>query len=537
MTFFIFATIVALFVHHLLSWTLISLFIPANSDLGLHAFRFDDAIQSRFPMERPWFISSGFICLARFLKSLPFELRSPAIHLFDDALLWGMTGILLLWSRRTFKTIWPALIASTFLISRLFESPWYELINRDWYAAMFSIAGVLAAGSSNSRFAAVAGSTLWIVGLQFRPQVVLLFPCLFFARLGLQDTGNFEFALVRKALIDTLIGLIIGFVIVHLPLWLIGGFPNYYLDTLEFMKKGGHAGKTTRNSVLKNFLILNVRQAELPYQIILPALALLSLQRQARVGQRIWLLIGLYLALATSVWIAVNPIITHYHRWPMFIAEAIILAMITGSLLTIYSDRMSISRTFAIVLTFSLAIWCDPVVIVQGLIRQSIDKIQSRDLSPHMLFMTANEYPPAPWQMDRQTFQDFYDYLGSKVESTSIPCEFIELETRPIQNSLMLRNPGVVGDSSAWPSLYNIPFLYDSPEVFRLHLGKYVESLKSIPDAFVIWIPTQGEKTDISFEFDISGELKTMFDTIRNEYEPVAKFGEVEIRRKKPKAQ
>lgn len=530
------ALIVSLFIYRLLTWILASLFLPAASDMALYGFRYDYAIRSQVPTDRPWFISSGFIAIVRFLRYVPFEYRLPAIHLLDDTLLIGFFVVMAFWSRRVFSTFWPAVIGTSFIIGRLLETPFYHMSDRDWYAAVFAFSGVLAAGSSTSRFSAILGATLWMIGLQFRPQTGLLLPCLLTARLGLRQADSTAADCLRKAIVDTSVGLAAGFVLVHVPLWIMGGFPAYYRDTFIFLNQGGHAGSATLPRILNNVARLALRQNDLSWIMILPAMAFLCVQSGKWKSGLLWLLTALYFHLVSLTWTSVNvPAISIYQEYPMFFAEAITLGMFAGYVSSICPDRYEPARILTLVFCFSLAFWSHPVISVQSSAREAIAKIRNHDFTPISIAAQDSEFPPAEWEMDRNAQRALFEFLDSQVDSETMPFEKIDWSTTSrYYDAYYLRNPGVVGNVNCWVYLLTSHY-FSKPGTFEIEFPKYLSKLKSVPDGFVFWIPSQAKSTKFIFDdkHDITAEVLSLFETIQNYYEPVARFGEVEIRRKK----
>ncbi len=529
----LFAAMAFLFLYRLGTWFLASLFSPATDDLTLHAFRFENAIRHSVPIEKPWFISSGFITIVRFLRSLPFEYRTPALHLLDDALLIGFFIATVFWSRRVFSSSWPAVIGTTFIVGRLFETRFVELSDRDWYAAMFAFMGVLVAGAFESRRAAILGGTLWMISLQFRPQTVLLLPCLALARLSLFQNDRPGMRDVRKAIVDNAIGLAIGFVLVNVPLWLMGGFPAYYVDTFLFMKKGGHGGETNVALILRNFAALCTRQHDLSYVLMYPALIFLCAWCRARLV--LWLLTAIFSLLATTVWASVNPVVLWYHEFPMFIAEAIALGTIVGCMLSLSPNRHEPVCMLGLAFGFSLAYWSNPVISVQGSVRETLAQLRNHDYSPISVSSKFAEFPPLIWEMDRKAKRDMYEFLKTTVDSETIPFEKIDIDNQTFPyHPFYLRNPGVVGDQMTWTNVVGELIAWHLKAKSDKGFLTFLDRLKSNSDGYLMWIPRQAKSDRIRFgNHDITEEMRKLFETIRTHYEPVARFGEVEFLRKK----
>lgn len=528
----LYGAILFLFIFRLFTWILVSLFYPASTDLALHAVRFDHAIRQDFPMKSPWFITSGFIALVRILCAVPFEYRMPATHVLDDAVLIGFFVAMAFWSYRVFSTLWPAVVGTTYLISRLLEFPTFQLTNRDWFAAMFAISGVLISGAIESRRAAVLGGTLWMIGLQFRPQTVLLLPCLAIARLSLFAGNRPVMRDVRNAIADTMIGLSLGFVLVNVPLWFMGGFPAYYVDTLRFMIQGGHGGQGSIILLIRNFAGLALSRNDLHYVLLIPALLYLCTWCGTR--QCIWLATTLYLLFAATFWTSGNTFLIWYHRFPMFIAEAVALGTIVGCFFVLFPGLNEFPRILVLVLSISLALQCDPIINVPKTINQANAKIRNHDYSSIALTLCKNgsEFPQESWKMDPAALRAFFEFLGSNVDSEKIPAEIID--TKTLNYPVFLKNPGVVNDDTSWYRVRNSIYL-EGRASFLEQFRKFEQGLKSVPDAFVLWVPADSNQNIItSADLDITREMHTVFETIRTHYEPVARFGEVEIRRKKP---
>ncbi|MBI1325388.1 hypothetical protein GC170_19665 [bacterium] len=524
-----------LFFFRLFEWVLVSIFYPATIDLALHAVRFDYAIRHEIPANNPWFISSGLIAIVRFVRLLPFEYRTLAVHAIEYFALLVFFVSMLFWSRKVFSTPWPAVIGVTYLISRLFEIPWYQILNRDGFAALFVFSSIFAAGFSESRLAVALAGTLWMLGFQFRPQTLLFLPCMTLARLfhfrsARPDRNDFG-----RAIVETAFGLATGFVLVNVPLWSLGGFPDYYVDTFGFMRQGGHNGTSSFSLVLRNFVGLALNRNDLPYALLLPSLVLLS--SWCRLKQCLWILTIIYALLASLLWVSVNPVIILYHYLPVYVAEAIALGSIAGCSFMIHPEIQFSPRILALVLCFVLAMSFEPVIDVPRTVERSIAKFRSHDYSTIMVYSSAKgtEYLPEMWKTDPSSLREFFDFLGSNVDSDTIPVEFID--PKKLLYRGFLKNPGILGNDTSVTSLRGILYLYGQA-FFLNRFAEFENRFVTVPDAFVIWVPQDcDEATYRSRGIDYSDQMHSLFETIRTHYEPVARFGEVEIRRKKPSSE
>ncbi len=460
-------------------------------DRGVLPYR--DSLGNNFP---------GTIYLFWALGKLAGWSYTPAFWAADVALLLVLGAGMLAWSRRHLGRFLPGWVGYAAILGYYLNLDYSQAGQRDWHAPVLACLGIMAAETWPGRTGRWLAALGMASALTIRPQAVLLAPAMLLAVLHGRK-GRPAGAIIEWVALTTLL-LMIGFA----PLaqaGLLGDFAR----SLKRASVGGSYNQLSPSSFVKYMApqILNFR-----YTMTACGLLLLSIRNRGPAGRsaHVWLVA----LAATSLYRPLSPNPVHaYLAHPLAIVWCISASVLVELIL---EERTSVPsmRLASALLVLGLAVggkprFCNPAGSLEALtyLRRGVDP----DPKPTGYAVNDESHGTARYEWDdyRHTLEYLRHQVGPDVK---------------IANHLVYVPAlcGPTGHLSAFPA--------ESSAWIRVVLASdepiFDQALKDADDALVVWDPIPpGKPPRVRFD--------AMEATIRRLYEPIERFGPIEIWRRK----
>jgi len=426
-----------------------------------------------------------------------------------------MTG----WSRRLFRTFLPGLLGYLAFLSHYLNVGLEQVAQRDWHMAFFVVSGLLMIQIWPGRWGRILSGLSLALGLAYRPYVILFLPPAILEVVSDPgpDPSNAPTARDRiRALAEWVIALIGFSVLAYSPLILQGLFDDF-LRGLAFVRPGGsYCARTPANRLLH--LILELSR---PRYTAVPLGILLFLPRadQATVRRATTWLVAMGMSLLYD---PAAPIAHDYLDHPLKLVLAVNVAVLAHLMLTAPALRPEY-RLALLVLLMSLFV-AKPTY---SSVRASAERMRCLVRGQWPTALPRDIGAPSEYQ-DRSNYPELIDYLRRSTDK-SMRIANLRLGPEPVC--------GVVGRLAPFPvdqpSLIWIRHFSSKP----IPLGterEYITCLERTPNSVVVWEPSKSLKGRL---FPDAGggpfEYRELAATIRRLYEPEARFGPIEVWRRK----
>jgi hypothetical protein len=443
------------------------------------------------------FAFPGQIYLFRGLIAASGPGRTWPIYALDAAMVAGLGLMMVLWSRRRFGSSWPGLVGAAGLIAHHAGLNFSLVAQRDWQATALVCFGLLASTTWPGRAGLVASALATAAALAFRPHVIVFFPALI-AAVIVPEGGRkgIRAALSWGLLVAT------GMALAFLPLIAQGIFDDF-LRGVRLAGYGGGYSRATPGGMVAGV----VRQATEFRWVALPMIVLLlggSASGAIRREARVWLLA----ALGVLLYKPLHPFPHDYLDHPRWVVWSVLLGLAAAAIMG-RSGLSSRIRLAAAVGLLAAAVpekpmYCNP--------RAALSAILGKGHVPpgYAHHMTAYQAGLYPWDDYRRAVEFLRDELGP--------------ETRVA--NLLGYQLATIGASGRLPVFRN-----ESGLLWKSQVGwedrVYLEQLEAEVDSVVVWAPDdEGPEPGL-----VSAPL---IDLVRRRYEPAARFGVIEVRRRRP---
>jgi hypothetical protein len=441
--------------------------------------------------------------------------RTMPFYAVDASFVLILGASLLAWSGRRFGHILPGLVGFAVFLTYYLSLDFSRTAQRDWHGPFFLVVGLLLADAFPGRWSRRIAALAAAVGFAFRPQVVLLFPAMGLAVVqGVRaedpsETGRgggvraiLGWALLTAALI----------VVAFAPL-LLAGLLDEFLRSVGLTFYGSSYNKAGPASILKQALL---QCLHLEYDLVPLAVLLLAPlgDPATRRSARAWLLAY------AGVWLykPLSPVPYPYLEHPLALVWAINIAVLVRILLIPGVARPAI-RLVAILLAIRLGVHAKPLQCSVASTRQGIEALR-RGIDPiepplgiHIELPIDAGSLAFPWKDYRETLA----YLRTETSPETRVANLLHVV--PALNGPTGRLTPLPVESLAWLAV--------RPE----DEAAFAPALESAPqNSVVVWTPEKGSFVDLYGHFE---EVKRLAPVIRRFYEPVARFGDVEVWKRK----
>jgi hypothetical protein len=469
-------------------------------DAGLKPYR--DLIGNNFP---------GTIYLFWMVGKLCGWENSFAYNAFDALLLGGFGAAVLAWSRRQFGTWLPGAVTLFVLTSYYFKLDFSQVAQRDWHAPLFAALAMMAIEAMPGWWGRGLSALLLAIGFAIRPQVLMFVPGLLWALNAEGDhAGGCNHAQGRWVDLRLTASWLIGFAILtgifFLPLivqGLMGDFVAGFATVLP--------GTTYNQGELVKFGKVVRILAHGRVWGLLPAMALLwpSTSVPTRMSGIGWLiLLG-----GSEAYMAITPRLLPYTEHALWLIWAFPLGILVAMLLdaTVHSwrDRMlSLALVVMVIDVGFIPFACNPKPLVPAV--ESLARGRASEQAP---WGYRHPYGDSVVLFPWADYQATLAYLRTELGP----------ETR-VANALKgIALNGPTGRLPAFPA-ESVTWLF---VVRPSDEDRFVTTLHATPDSVVVWAPVVAEPSSVSSQFP------RLAQAIRELYEPAARFGEIEVWRRR----
>lgn len=436
--------------------------------------------------------------------------NTPALYA-ADALLVGLLGVVMLvWSQRRFGRWLPGLLGYVSFLAYYLSLDYSQAAQRDWHGPCFAVSALMLLEAWPGRAGRVLSALSMAIALAIRPQTVLLFPGLLAALdEGSREPGESPANTARAALEW---GLALGvFVAVAFAPLVLAGVLGDFLRGVRLTAYGGSYNKASPATFLKESLIQLA-----PFKVGAVVASILLLLGQAARRDRRAALTWLAALAGVLLYKPISPLPHAYLNHPLALVWSVNVAVLVELVLGA-SIAAPALRLVMVLLILGLGAtgrprFCNPRASLAAL--SWLKARQDPDVCP--LGYTHNPDVGKSAVYDWTDYRNLLAYLRQQVPA----------HTR-VANALkgVPAVAGPTGHCSAFPA-ESIAWLY---MVKHDDEAKFARALEETPDSVVVWAPSE-QAIERNFT------LELLRPVIVHHYEPAARFGDIEVwRRKAPR--
>ena len=433
--------------------------------------------------------------------------RPVGLYALDAGLLLTLGGMLTLWSRRRFGQSWPGLLGFLVYLSFGLSLDYAHAAQRDWQASALVVLALLVTQTARGAVGLIGSAGLAAAGFAIRPQVILIWPALILS-VGWLDPARPRSVSARRALIW--VGVLVGFVILSFLPLVIAGVLSDFLGSLRLVSPGSGYNRVTLVAVAQRW---TEQARELRWWSLILALVVSIPNRPSGSDRRLgW--IGLLALAGVSFYQPLSPVAHSYLDIPLPVVGAVVLAVALG-LLAYREVGPASLRLVAVAGLVAMGgttlrprfVQVGPTVAaLRGLGRGG----ESLVVPPgyrHGSVATSAYYP---WQDYRATL----DYLRDSTRPETRIANLLKGD--PAIVGMLDRGSALPAESVAWLRM-----------VRPLDEGAFAGRLRESVDSVVVWDPDNAGP-DPTFTLHELGKV------VRELYQPVVRFGSIEVWRRKP---
>lgn len=430
----------------------------------------------------------------------------PALYAVDAALLVLFGGMLVHWGRVRFGRALPGVAGYLLILSYYLTLDFSQTAQRDWHAPLLVVLGLLAVQTWPNRAGALVAAVGLAAGLLVRPQVVLLLPAALSAVTerrrdsGSSRSKTIAVAVAWLALVAVLTAA--GF----LPLVRAGVFDDF-VRGVRLVAYGGHYNTHTIGSVA--FLLVDelCEYRIIAMLVVVPILGRSSPERAYRSVSTTWLL-----ALAgVLLYAPLSPVTRPYLFHPLWIIWSVNAAVLSALILE--SGVAPKWQFISVLLVLGMGTTARPRQCRPGPFRQTFAAIRAgrEPEEPPLGYRHpyGGNWVLPPWK----DYCDLLHYLRTKTNrETRVAC----LMQGVAVTGPTARLPALPAESATWLFVVKLD---DEPRFARV--------LEQTPDSVVVWAPGQTGERSIK-------DLPRLEAVVRRLYQPEARFGAIEVWRRRP---
>ncbi|MBX6312804.1 MAG: hypothetical protein IRY99_07800 [Isosphaeraceae bacterium] len=436
---------------------------------------------------------------------------TPGFWALDVLFLVALVVLMIVWSRRRFGRYLPAAIGSAAVLGYYLNLEYSLAAQRDWHAPLFAVLGLMAAQSWPGRIGRLLAALGLATSLAIRPQAVLFAPALLLAVLeGARRPGAPGRPALRAA-VEWALATTVFLALWFAPILLAGVWQDFLQGVRLTTRRGGYNQLTPARFARAMLIqLLNVKVG-----VTAAAMALLA----ARAGSstRRTAMTWLVALLCVLAYRPISPLQHVYLSHPLMLIWAVAVAVLTELVLVRMPGPPSLRLT-AVLLVLGLGVaqkprFCNPIGSYEALTWLQ----RGEDPAPCPTGYARNPEIGSAARYEWSDYRAVLDYLRHRIGP----------ETRVA--NVLRHVPALVGptgrrsvfpaESVAWLRMVNAK---DEP--------KFVEALKKCPDSVVVWAPVE------KYLKPFGTRLALLTPVIEELYEPEARFGKIEVWKRKPAA-
>jgi len=444
--------------------------------------------------------------------------RPGLVYVVDAAALLTLGGALLVWGRRRLGSMLPGMLSYFVFLAAYLDMQIELVAERDWHAALGMTLSLLTLQAWPGRAGRWTSAFLAAAAFIIRPQAVLLLPALGVAA---SQGGDGE-AQGPRAGAARLAGWACAyalFVLIGFAPLMIAGVMGDLVRGLRVVSIGGPYSTFTPARALA---ILQEQLGRPTTAPLLVALAALSFRGPMKGEARPWLAA----MLGVLAYRPVSPVAHEYLKTPLILAEAVAWALpVAWCLRAAAAPRPEAGRRASLALLAVLFLLYESVPMrepyncsfpaVADAIRAAARGGWPEEVPPGgWVWYSRERSAQYPWQ----DYQRLLQYLREHTGPDAMVANVLKNVPLPPIN-------GLVGRRSPFRVEAGITWMWMIREDLD---GRFADELRGAgPDSVVVWVPAEEDAQPRL-------PLKQLTRVIRDEYEFEARFGRMEVWRRKP---
>lgn len=447
--------------------------------------------------------------------------RPGLVYVVDAAALLTLGGVLLGWSRRRLGSMLPGMFSYFVFLAAYLDMQIELVAERDWHAALGMTASLLTlqawpgrAGRWTSAFLAAAAFTI-------RPQAVLLLPALGVAASRGGEEGEARGARAGMARLAEWACAYALFVLIGFAPLMIAGVMGDMIRGLRVVSIGGPYSTFTPARALA---ILGEQLGRPTTVPLLVALAALSFRGPLKDAARPWLAA----MLGVLAYRPISPVAHEYLKTPLILVEAVAWALPVAWCLRAVAApapaaaagrRASLALLAILFLLYESVPMREPYncsfPAVADAIRAAARGGWPEEVPPGgWVWYSPERIAEYPWQDYQRLLQYLREHTGPDAMVANV-----------LKNVPLSPINGLVGRRSPFRVEAGITWMWMIREDLD---GRFADELRGAgPDSVVVWVPAEEDAQPRL-------PLKRLTRVIRDEYEFEARFGRMEVWRRKP---
>jgi hypothetical protein len=446
--------------------------------------------------------------------------RTIPFYALDASCVALLGGALVVWSRRKLSGAVPGLVGYLAFLRFYLSLPFETTGERDWHTAFLVCAALMVVQAWPGRWSRMASALMAALAFSIRPHAVLFLPALAAAVVDSGLTARATPYGRVRVLGGWLLWLGVFLALVFAPL-VAAGIADDWIRGLRVPAYGGPYSQATPLGALKVFLDqLRDWRTDVP----LAATLLLAIRPAGRLGRmaRPWSLAWL----GALVYRPLHPVQHTYLIHPLLLVGSITWALVVSRLITwalVVSRRVSVLRlarpvrvVAAALLAYEL-VPAPPWMCNVGASVQAVRTLASGEMPAKRPLGCLQPFSDGEGPLSRwNTYRAVLGYLRRATSPQTFVANVLNRYPYESLNGPAGRlSPFRAESGICWLSWVAIDL---DPEFAR--------DLRNATDAVAVWEPRQ-------VDVDPAMRLEQVIAVIREDFEPEARFGKVEVWRRK----
>jgi hypothetical protein len=444
--------------------------------------------------------------------------RPRAFFAADAALVVALVATLRGWSRRRFGSTLPGWVGALLVLVHYLNLNHGAVAERDWQGPVMVVLGLLACEGWPGRASRLIAAATTAVALAFRPHVVLFLPAVVAAvDEGARPAGD-RWRKTTVAMGEWSLAFAIAATVAFAPVIIAGAFG----DLIRGAREAAFGGSYGRNSpaIIAGRIAREVENWKTATLLVAGVVMSSVGPRSVRRTARTWALA----VMAAVVYKPIHPVQHDYLGHPLALVSAVVAAVLVAWVVAASRPWPTLAL-IAVLLVLKMGI---PGVPRYCSIRETIRAV------PALMRGDEPEAAPAgadPWFVRRGQTIAASDYEWGEYRAV---LRYLRAETATTTRvaNLLRRFPfpainAPSGRPDVFPVESGVVWLFLGPDDPSLG-ERLAEALERAPDSVVVWEP-DGRGADPR----LGRRVEAILRVVRRDYEPAARFGRIEVWRRK----
>ncbi|MDR3633685.1 MAG: hypothetical protein P4L84_07595 [Isosphaeraceae bacterium] len=432
--------------------------------------------------------------------------RTLPFYALDAAFVVAFGVAMLAWSRRLFSNVLPGLAGYTAFLSYYLSQDYARAGQHDWHAAFFAVVGILAVECWSSRAARLLSGCALALAVTTRPQAVLFLPAV---ALALDERSRAPGESLRRSVRPCLewgsaflVFLALGFA----PLAAAGVLPDF-VHGVRLASYGSRYNQVTPASVFSGWV---TQLSPLRFTVVPVALLLFHHWGDPR-SRRTALTWGVALA-AVSLYKPLSPMAHGYLDIPLLVVWTVSLATLVHLVLCAVSLAPSLRLGFVLLL-LALGTTARPGFCVVSPTLRAVTALR------HGHFPDGTPVGYRRGSVPTGAYYSWDDYHAA--------VEYLKRETTPeTRVANVLKGDSAITGPTARGSAFPAESITWLKMVNPADEQRFADGLAGARNSVVVWVPGEAGPPP-------GQPLPLITPVILRDYEPAARFGAIEVWRRK----